>query len=486
MDGNSKPERWGIVGGGLLGMTLAHRLAQVGKAVTLFESAGCLGGLASAWTLGDVVWDRHYHVILRSDLRLRALLAELGLEEEIEWIETGTGFYTDGRLHSMSNTLEFLRFPPIGLVDKLRLGALILYASRIKNWRRLEQIAVADWLKSWTGRRTLERIWLPLLRAKLGENYRIASAAFIWAVIARMYAARRSGLKKEMFGYVPGGYARILKTYGELLEREKVDIQLNSEVAGVVASCPDEVQVQVKGHRTQAFDYTVVTAPAPIVARLCSGLTDEEKERLKRIRYQGIICASLLLERPLSNYYVTNITETGIPFTAVIEMTALVARRYFGGKTLVYLPKYVLPGDPAFASSDEELQAQFVGALERMYPHFSRDQLLAFRLSRVPHVLAIPTLNYSRHLPTRITSVPGLYIVNSAQIVNGTLNVNETVQLAESAFRDLLEETEGRSPRGIPARICVQLPEALKRTPTAVRDRGEFNEGRFGGTPNLS
>src|SRR4051794_36712916 len=37
-------ERWAVVGGGFLGMTLALRLAQQGKAVTLFESADSLGG----------------------------------------------------------------------------------------------------------------------------------------------------------------------------------------------------------------------------------------------------------------------------------------------------------------------------------------------------------------------------------------------------------------------------------------------------------
>jgi hypothetical protein len=37
-----------------------------------------------------------------------------------------------------------------------------------------------------------------------------------------------------------------------------------------------------------------------------------------------------------------------------------------------------------------------------------------------------------------ITSVPGLAVVNSAHIVNGTLNVNETVQLAERAVPELL------------------------------------------------
>lgn len=41
-------KQWGIVGGGLLGLTLAHRLAQAGEKVTVFEAAPELGGLASA------------------------------------------------------------------------------------------------------------------------------------------------------------------------------------------------------------------------------------------------------------------------------------------------------------------------------------------------------------------------------------------------------------------------------------------------------
>src|SRR5215831_1050344 len=138
-------ERWGIIGGGILGMTLAYRLAQHGKHVTLFEGAPHLGGLASAWMLGEVVWDRHYHVTLMSDTALRALLAELGLAQDIQWVETRTGFYTNGTLYSMSNTLEFLRFPPLGLLDKLRLGATIFYASRIKDWKKLEKIPVTQW-----------------------------------------------------------------------------------------------------------------------------------------------------------------------------------------------------------------------------------------------------------------------------------------------------------------------------------------------------
>ena len=187
------PQTWAVLGGGMLGMTIAHRLSQQGHSVTLLEGRPNLGGLADAWKVGDVTWDRHYHVTLLSDLFVRDLWKELGIESQMDWVETRTGFYTDGELHSMSNTLEFLKFPPLGLVDKLRLGGTIFWASRAKNWKNLEQKTVADWLTKLSGKRTFQKMWLPLLRAKLGECWRETSAAFIWATIARMYAARRSG-----------------------------------------------------------------------------------------------------------------------------------------------------------------------------------------------------------------------------------------------------------------------------------------------------
>src|SRR5262245_27303199 len=342
----------------MLGLTLAHRLRRAGHDVTLFEAAPHLGGLADAWRLGDVTWDRHYHVILMSDARLRNLLTELGLEQELRWVETRTGFYTDGRLYSMSNSLEFLKFPPLGLIDKLRLALTIVRTSRVRDWRGLEKIPVADWLRRWSGRRTFEKIWLPLLRAKLGESWKVASAAFIWAIIARMYAARRSGLKKEMFGYVQGGYARILERFAEVLHESGVTVRTSAPVRAVRPG-----SVELADGEVLNFDRVVVTAAAPLAAKLCPELTDAERDTLNRVKYQGIVCASLLLKQSLGPYYVTNITETWVPFTAAIEMSALVDKSAFGGNALVYLPKYVAPDDPLFEESDESIRERFLAAL---------------------------------------------------------------------------------------------------------------------------
>ncbi len=69
------------------------------------------------------------------------------------------------------------------------------------------------------------------------------------------------------------------------------------------------------GHRDR-FDQAVLTVPSPLAAGLCPELPEDEKARLAGVRYQGIVCASVLLRKPLSPYYVTNITESWVPFTA--------------------------------------------------------------------------------------------------------------------------------------------------------------------------
>jgi protoporphyrinogen oxidase len=443
IDGAST-RRWGVVGGGVLGMTLALRLAQRGHQVTVFERAPEFGGLAGSWQLGPVHWDRHYHVTLLSDRWLRGLLTELDLEQDLRWVETRTGCYTDGALYSVSNTLEFLRFPPLRLLDKLRLGGTIFLASRIRDWRRLEGQDVSTWLTRWSGRRTFERFWRPLLRAKLGENYRQTSAAFIWAVIQRLYAARRTGLKKEMFGYLPGGYARVLRRYAEVLE-DLVELQPATTVTAVTPDGSGGVSLRLGDGSERRFDEVVLTAPAPVVAELVPDLAPDEQARLRGIEYQGIICASVLLARPLAGFYLTNITDETLPFTGVVEMSALVDRAEFDGHTLVYLPRYVTASDPYVELDDDEIRARFLDGLRRMHAAVTEDDVLAFRVSRVRHVLPIPHRFYSRHVPPMTTSVPGVHIVNSAHIVNGTLNVNETVQLAERAM-DVICRREADQP----------------------------------------
>jgi len=432
------PTHWGILGGGMLGLTLALRMAQGGQRVTLLEAAPELGGLTAGWSLGDVVWDRYYHVITLSDARLRALLAEIGLESEIRWGETRTSYFDGQGLSPLDNVFDYLRLPVIGMLDKARLAATILCASRRSNGRPLEAIPVADWLIRWSGRRTYERVWRPLLRAKLGSNHDKVSAAFIWGVIRRFYGARRGGRQTEMFGTVEGGYPRVLSVLGDVVRTAGVRIDVGRPVQAVRRE-DDGFAVETPSG-PYAFDRVVATFAAPIAARICHGLADRERTLLEGVLYQGVICASLLLRRPLGGAYLTYIADETIPFTAVVEMSSLVDRAQFRGHHLVYVPRYVPADDDWFELDDETIRGRFMAGLVRMFPDLTDDDVLALQISRTRHVVAVPTVGYSSRLPPMATSVPGLFIVNSAHITSGALAVDETVGLANTAAARLLAE----------------------------------------------
>jgi protoporphyrinogen oxidase len=428
-----------IVGGGALGLTVAWHLARAGVAVTVFEAAPELGGLASSWSVPTddeaVNWDRFYHVILESDQDVRALLAGIGLDAELRWTHTRTGYWAGGRLSPVSTPRDFLTLPGLSLVAKARLAATLARGTTVRNWQALERMPVADWLTRWSGRTTFEQFWVPLLEAKLGEGWRDANAAFIWATIRRLTAARRAGIGDERFGAIPGGVGRVLSSLAATLTDLGVAIRVGVPIDRVCPTGDGAVEL-VLGTERLRFDHAVVTTTPRAAAAMLPDLAAGTRRAWDAIRYQGVVCASFVLRRPLGPYYLTYLMDR-LPFTAVVEMTTLVPPEWFGGRSLVYLPRYVARDDPCFDRSDADIEAEFLDGLRRVHPVADSD-VVGSRVARAREVFPLPVLSFSERVPPIATGVPGVHLVSSAQIVNGTLNLNETVGLGGRSAATLL------------------------------------------------
>src|SRR3954447_23267601 len=169
--GPGSKDRVGIVGGGILGLTLALRLAKLGHHVEIFEAAPELGGLAGSHDYGSFRWDRFYHCILPQDRHLIELIGDLGLGPELRWNQTGTGYYARGRWFPMSKSLDYAKFPLLSWIDKARVGATVVYATMAADPMKLYGVSAEEWLIRWCGRRGYEVFWRPLLRAKFGPFY---------------------------------------------------------------------------------------------------------------------------------------------------------------------------------------------------------------------------------------------------------------------------------------------------------------------------
>lgn len=418
--------RIGIIGGGLMGLALADHLGSAGHRVTVYERADQPGGLATWHDFGPFTWDRFYHVILPTDAALVEFIRRIGLGERLRWRATHTGFYVDGSIHPLSSGLDFLRFPLLGLWSKLRLAATILYCSRISDWRPLESMTVEDFLVRHSGRATFEKMWKPLLLAKLGENYRRVSAVFIWSYVKRLFSARDAAAQKESLGYVSGGYRTVFRRLLERIAGSGGEVRLGADVKSVRPRAGGGIEVCADG-TAEAFDKVIFTGPVNVLRGVADpGLAQVPEQG--DIEYLGVLCMALVTRTPFCPYYVLNIADERVPFTGVIGMSSVVETAETAGLHLTYLPKYVLADDPALRRPDEELKAEFLAGFRRMFPEFPQSDIVGVHLNRAVKVQPLQVLHYSRKVQAPRTSHRDFYVVNTAQFSSSTLNNNEVIR----------------------------------------------------------
>ncbi|MEH2150216.1 NAD(P)/FAD-dependent oxidoreductase [Nostoc sp.] len=425
----------GIVGGGITGLVLAQRLSHQGHAVTVFDSNKQLGGLTTYHDYGLFTWDRFYHVILPSDTHLINFLRDIGLGDKLRWHRSLTGFYDNKKLYSISNTIEFLRFPLFGLIGKIRLAFTLLYGSRLNDWRRLEKILVEDWLLKLGGKNTYEKLWKPLLLSKLGENYKRISAVFIWAYIKRLFSARDSSLNKEQLGYVSGGYKTVFDHIEKLIYAAGGHIQTGVAVEYIAPDSGGGMWVEYQGKK-EHFDKVIFTGPVNILQQVAANELVKVSDTGETVEYLGVICMVLITRKALVPYYVVNIADRNIPFTGVIGMSNLVSLQETAGYHMTFLPKYILSTDPLLKQPDDELRQVFFKGIRLMFPELKTDDIVAAHINRAIKVQPLQVLNYSSLVPRVSTENDDFFVVNTSQLVNDSVNNNAVVRQVDEFLKN--------------------------------------------------
>jgi len=425
-----------IVGGGLMGVDLAYFLSRQGVPVEVFEAAPELGGVAGSTRLPDgTVVDRFYHTVLSSDSHLHGLFAELGLADQYRSRETRMGFYYRKGLYSMNNTVEFLRFPPLGWIDRFRLGLTVLYAQMVRDWKSLESVNVEKWLVGLGGRTTFDNIWRPMLRAKFDGGFESTPATYIWSRLVRMKSTRTGASQKEMAGHLIGGYATMVRTMAERVEQMGGKFHLSTPVQEVVIENGSAKGLRLKDG-VHPFDAVIVTMASPIFRRLVPAAPPDYLALLDKTEYLGIVCPMMVLDRPLTGYWTLYVTDDSIPFTGVIEVTAYVDPKYVGGHHIIFLPKYTAPGSDWLKKPDDEIREIWFQNLQKMFPQFDRSWVRYFLIHRERYVEPLHRLNETDTIPSVTTPISNLYLANTAQIYPALTNGESVSRHARSVVED--------------------------------------------------
>ncbi|MEZ4867732.1 MAG: NAD(P)/FAD-dependent oxidoreductase [Caldilineaceae bacterium] len=432
----------GIIGGGIMGISLGYFLSQRGVKVEIFEASAALGGLAGPLILDDgTAVDRFYHAILSSDSHLYSLCTELGIADQLRFQQTRMGFYFQGRIYSMNSVVEFLRFPPLNWVDRFRLGLTVLAAQAVRDWHRLEKISVEEWLLRWSGRNTYNNIWRPMLKAKFDGGFDNIPATWIWSRLVRMKSTRDGANQKEAAGHLIGGYSALIQAMVQSIEAAGGQIHLGIPVREIAIEQGRVIGLRLKGE-IQPFDAVACTLQAPLFSRLIPSASQEYRNALASQEYLGIICPLLVLDRPLSRYWTLNITDERVPFTGVIETTAYIDPAYVGGYHLVYLPKYTAPSNDWQTRPDEQIKEIWLENLEQMFPDFDRQSIRYFLVHRERYVEPLHGLNETHRIPAIQTPIMNLFLATTAQIYPALTNGESVSQHAHRTAQIIQESTQ--------------------------------------------
>lgn len=430
--------RVGIVGGGIMGVSLGWYLSRQGGAVDIYEAAPDLAGLAGPLQLEDgTLIDRYYHAILSSDRHLRELCEDLGIADQLRFRETKMGFYYKGQIFSMNNVVEFLKFPPLNMIDRFRLGVTVLAAQMVRDWRSLETVSVEEWLLRYAGRNGYENIWKPLLKAKFDGGFDNVPATWIWSRLVRMKSTRDGANQKEEAGHLIGGYSTLLNAMAAEIQTQDNHIYLSTPVQEIVVRDGRAVGLRTKTGMVE-YDAIVATVQTPLASRLLPAASVDFREALSQQEYLGIICPVLALDRPLSGYWTLNITDDTIPFTGVIETTSYIDTNYTGGNHIVYLPKYTAPGSDLQTLSDAEIRALWLANLHRMFPDFDETSIRSFIVNRTRYVEPLHGLGETDKVMPIETEIQGFFLATTSQIYPDLTNGESVTRHARRASERII------------------------------------------------
>lgn len=428
--------RVAIIGAGAAGLAAAWDLARAGFAVTVYEAADRVGGLAGGFRDPSWEWtlEKFYHHWFESDTAILGLMAELGVRDRVIFPRPKTSMWAHGKPYLFDNPRSMLLFPHLPLIPKLRFGFVGLYLRLSKNWRALERYTADQWLRRAMGERAYCDLWRPMLIGKFGALYDQVTMAWFWA---------RIHTRTVRLGTYIGGFQAFLDTFAEKLRERGVQIRLNAPIQ-TVQHASEGIYVTAEGERAH-YDALLSTASPQATLKLIPQLESADAEyvrKMRALRHMGAAVVIFALRHQLltDGTYWLNLpasspdkAQSEFPFVALCEHTNFVSREHYNGDHLVYCGEYVQPDHAYLHMTEDDLADLFMRTLKTFNPRFTPDWIRARWVFRTPYAQPIPFVNHSQNIPPLQTPLKGVYMANMSQVYPWDRGTNYAVMIGREA-----------------------------------------------------
>ncbi len=454
-----------VIGAGVAGLTAAFELAKQGDQVDVYERWPGLGGQAATLDVGEaVLLERYYHHLFTSDVHIADLYRELGMPDAIEWFPSSVAFFIEGRSRAFSSPLDLLRFTPLSVRSRLRMGLAVLDLQLRRNdVTPFESRTAHDWIVAAMGQEVWDKVMGPLLRGKFGERAQDISMAWLWSKLTVRRQIKGEQTTGEKLGYPRGGFEPLFGALRDAIHAHGGQVMIDRPAAAierrgagllVTAGAPRSYRA---GHDPRVFDprpeplqYDAVVATVPngiflrlLGAKLLAELGEEYRRRLEQIEYHSAQCLVLELDRRFSPYYWTNVADRTLPFVGLIEQGNLTGVKRYGGRHFLYVANYVDQADEVLGLSADALLDRYAEGLRRVNAGFDRAWVKRKWLFVEPDAQPIVTPGYREQIPALQTGAPGLVLANTTQVYPEDRGTNYAVRLGRQAAAEVEHSLAG-------------------------------------------
>jgi protoporphyrinogen oxidase len=380
----------------------------------------------------DAWLEKFYHHLFKTDTHAVGMINELGLGADLTWHRPRTVVLYDGEFRQLDSPLSVLRFTPLPVLSRLRMGLALAYLKAVGSPKRLEGVTASRWIRGQMGDDAADVVWDPLLQGKFGDAADDIALSWFWA---------RVHDRTAQLGYLGGGFQRLYDALAAAIATAGGEVRLGCQVTSITSAEPGLRIAHANADGGDAaedrFDIVVSTLPTRLTAKLCPELPPEWLERHDPGPALGAHCLILALDRALTDAYWINLNDPGFPFLAAVEHTNMRTPAEYGGQHLVYLGSYKPTDDPVFRTDAAQLLADWTPSIQRLNPAFDPSWVTRTWSFAAPFAQPIVTTDYVNRIPPFQTPVANLWVANMFQVYPHDRGQNYSIELAERLVSEL-------------------------------------------------
>ncbi len=309
-----------VIGGGIAGLTAAHRIASTsgeGTRVRVLEASHRLGGKLASVTLHGARVDASADGVLARRPELLDLLGELGHADETMTIAaSGASVFARGALRELPNDLQVgipIRWRSLAQSKTISYRGLLralvdVVAPRSVGRGPLQDRAIASLVERKLGLEVVDTLVDPMLGGIVAGRVHDLSAQALMPPL--LEAAQQPGsLMKAMRALTPalattprppafisvkGGMYRLIELLSAALDTLGVECNTDAHVTGIHRQVGSE-QTWMVDTNTETFraDAVIIATPANQAAALLRPLDQELAEQLCAIDYASVAVVTM-------------------------------------------------------------------------------------------------------------------------------------------------------------------------------------------------